>query len=156
MVEIELEEEHLDPTAEISLEAVKKRAVRGVAVLTGRTFVLSIISLIATGFLTVFLEPNEFGIFWIVSAVVNFLAYFSDVGLAAALIQKKEKLTKPELNTTFLVQQSLVLSLLLLLFLTTPFLQNYYFLKFDSALLASHYFFFLLKTLTASSHQLSS
>ena len=126
MVEIELEEEHLDPTAEISLEAVKKRAVRGVAVLTGRTFVLSIISLIATGFLTVFLEPNEFGIFWIVSAVVNFLAYFSDVGLAAALIQKKEKLTKPELNTTFLVQQSLVLSLLLLLFLTTPILQNYY------------------------------
>lgn len=126
MVEIEEESEHLDPTAEISLEAVKQRAVRGVAVLTGRTFVLSVISLVATGFLTVFLEPSEFGVFWIVSAVVNFLAYFSDVGLAAALIQKKEKLKKTELNTTFIVQQSLVVSILILLFLFTPYLRRYY------------------------------
>ena len=73
------------------LDAIKKRAVKGVAVLTGRTFLLSILSLVATGFLTVFLDPSEFGLFWIVSAIVNFLAYFSDIGLAAALIQKKEK-----------------------------------------------------------------
>jgi O-antigen/teichoic acid export membrane protein len=119
-------EEHLDPTAEISLEAIKARAVKGVAVLTGRTFLLSILSLVATGFLTVFLEPSEFGIFWIVSAIVNFLAYFSDIGLAAALIQKKEKIIKADLNTTFAVQQVLVLSLLTILFLLTPFLQKYY------------------------------
>lgn len=121
-----LTEEHLDPTSEITLEAVKARAVRGVAVLTGRTFVLSTISLIATGFLTVFLEPNEFGVFWIVSAVVNFLAYFSDVGLAAALIQKKEKVSDEELRTTFTIQQFLVVSLLLILFVIAPYLQEYY------------------------------
>jgi len=86
-------EESLDPTAEITLETVKERAVKGVVVLTGRTFLLNAISLIATGLLTVFLSPSEFGVFWIVSAIVNFLAYFSDVGLAAALIQKKEKLS---------------------------------------------------------------
>jgi O-antigen/teichoic acid export membrane protein len=119
-------EEHLDPTSEVSLDLVKKRAVKGVAVLTGRTFLLSVLSLVATGFLTVFLEPNEFGVFWIVSAIVNFLAYFSDVGLAAALIQKKGKLEESDLNTTFLVQQILVLSLLVILFIATPFLQNYY------------------------------
>jgi hypothetical protein len=56
-------DEHLDPTAEISLDAVKQRAVKGVAVLTGRTFLLSALSLVATGFLTVFLEPSEFGLF---------------------------------------------------------------------------------------------
>lgn len=134
MTEIDINE-HLDPSNEISLEAVKSRAVRGVAVLTGRTFVLSVISLVATGFLTVFLQPSEFGIFWIVSAVVNFLAYFSDVGLAAALIQKKEKITSIDLNTTFLVQQVLVLSLLLLLFLATPLLQNYYSLSDEGRLL---------------------
>ncbi len=71
---VRLEQEHLDPTAEISLDAVKKRAVKGVAVLTGRTFLLSVLSLIAIGFLTVFLDPSEFGVFWIVSAIVNFLA----------------------------------------------------------------------------------
>jgi len=126
VAEVTNEEEHLDPTSEISLTAVKERAVKGVAVLTGRTFVLSLISLVATGFLTVFLEPSEFGVFWIVSAVVNFLVYFSDIGLAAALIQKKEKLKKSELNTTFLVQQSLVISLLIILYLSTPFLKRYY------------------------------
>lgn len=126
MSELNSENDHLDPTAEISLEAVKQRAVRGVAVLTGRTFVLSLISLVATGILTVFLDPSEFGVFWIVSAVVNFLTYFSDVGLAAALIQKKEKLKKSELNTTFIVQQGLVILLLILLVLFTPLLTQYY------------------------------
>lgn len=128
-------EEHLDPTAEITLEVVKARAVRGVAVLTGRTFLLNILSLVAVGFLTVFLDPSDFGIFWIVSAIVNFLAYFSDVGLAAALIQKKEKVIKADLNTTFFIQQVLVLLLLTVLFLTTPFLQTYYSFSNEAKLL---------------------
>ncbi|KKU63378.1 MAG: Polysaccharide biosynthesis protein [Candidatus Woesebacteria bacterium GW2011_GWC2_47_16] len=118
--------EHLDPTSEISLEAVKSRAVKGVVVLTGRTFILSVLSLVATAFLTVFLEPNEFGVFWIVSAIINFLAYFSDVGLAAALIQKKEAPEEKDLRTTFFVQQVLVLTLLLVLFFSTPVLTRIY------------------------------
>jgi len=133
--EIETGEENLGPTAEITLETVKERAVKGVAVLTGRTFLLNALSLIATGFLTVFLEPNQFGVFWIVSAIVNFLAYFSDIGLAAALIQKKEKLIKADLNTTFVVQQGLVLGLTALLFLTAPLIQKFYSLSFDGKLL---------------------
>lgn len=120
------QEEHLDPTSEITLEAVKKRAVRGVVVLTGRTFLLSLLSLGATGLLTVFLSPSEFGVFWIVSAIVNFLAYFSDVGLAAALIQKKEKITSVDLKTTFSVQQILVVVLLVILFLAAPLFAKIY------------------------------
>jgi O-antigen/teichoic acid export membrane protein len=120
------ESEHLSPTEEITLETVKHRAVRGVVVLTGRTFLLSVLSLIATGFLTVFLSPSEFGVFWIVSAIVNFLAYFSDIGLAAALIQKKESPTDKDLKTTFTIQQVLVLLILVLLFLGTPFIIRFY------------------------------
>lgn len=121
-----MEEEHLDPTSEITLETVKNRAVKGVMVLTGRTFLLSVLSLVATGFLTVFLSPSEFGVFWIVSAVVNFLAYFSDVGLAAALIQKKKKLNNADLKTTFTVQTALVVLILLILFIATPFISTQY------------------------------
>jgi len=128
-------EEHLDPTIEISLETVKKRAVKGVVVLTGRTFLLSLLSLVATGFLTVFLEPNQFGVFWIVSAIVNFLAYFSDIGLAAALIQKKQKISDDDLKTTFTVQQALVLILLLVLFLGTPIFAKIYSLSDEGKLL---------------------
>jgi O-antigen/teichoic acid export membrane protein len=125
------EEEHLNPTDEITLETVKSRAVKGVIMLTGRTFVLSFISLLATGLLTVFLEPSQFGIFWIVSAVVNFLAYFSDIGLAAALIQKKETPQEEDLKTTFTIQQTLVLIILAILFLGTPLITKIYHLTPD-------------------------
>lgn len=120
------EDEHIDPNLEINLETVKKRAVKGILVLTGRTFFLSFLSLAATAALTVLLSPSDFGIFWIVSAVVNFLAYFSDVGLAASLIQSKENPNRKELKTTFTIQLGLVLILLLVLFLLTPYFVKVY------------------------------
>jgi O-antigen/teichoic acid export membrane protein len=134
-VQEHLVDEHLDPTAEISLEAVKKRAVKGVAVLTGRTFFLQLLSFVSWIFLGVFLEPNEFGVFIVVSAVVNFLKYFSDIGLAAALIQKKEKLSSADLKSTFTIQQILVVSLLVILFLVTPLVKDYYSLSKDGVYL---------------------
>ena len=118
--------EHLEPTEEIALEAVKSRAARGVLVLTGRTFILNVIVLIAQGFLWVFLTPEQFGTFWLVSAVVNFLIYFSDVGLAAALIQKRDKPRDEDYWTTFTVQQSLVILLLVILALLSPFFEKTY------------------------------
>lgn len=119
-----LEEEHIDPTSEISLETVKKRSVAGVLALTGRTLILNLISFAAQGFLWAFLEPAAFGVFWIVSAVVNFLTYFSDIGLAASLIQKKEEPTESDLKTTFTIQQGLVIGSLIVLFFLTPVLRN--------------------------------
>lgn len=135
MAKAEPTEEHLDPTAEITLEAVKQRAVKGVAVLTGRTFILSLLSLVATGFLGAFLSESQFGVFFIVSAIVNFLAYFSDIGLAAALIQKKEKVTDTDLRTTFTIQQGLVLTILLVIFLATPIFEKVYSLSPEGRLL---------------------
>lgn len=120
---------------EISIETVKTRAVKGVLVLTGRTFFLSIISLVATGFLTVLLEPSQFGVFWIVSAVVNFLAYFSDVGLAAALIQKKEKPEKEDLRTTFTLQQILVFGIIAIIVGGTPIFARIYSLSQEGVFL---------------------
>lgn len=121
-----MEIEHLDPTAEIELETVKSRAIKGVAALTGRTFILNVIAFVAQGFLWAFLSPSEFGVFWIVSAIVNFLVYFSDIGLAAALIQKKENPTSRDLKTTFTVQQILVITLLVILFFIRPILIRTY------------------------------
>ena len=124
-----------DNTLEITLDTIKKRAIKGVVVLTGRTFLLQLLALVATGFLTVLLEPSDFGVFWIVSAVVNFLAYFSDVGLAAALIQSKEKITDKDLKTTFAVQQSIVITLLVGLYVATPWLRDYYQLSHEGVYL---------------------
>jgi O-antigen/teichoic acid export membrane protein len=125
------ESEHLDPTTEISLETVKERSVRGVVVLTGRTFLLQVIGLVAQLFLFAYLGKYEFGVFAIVSAIINFLVYFSDIGLAAALIQKKEKPTDTDLKTTFLVQQVLVFLLIALVFLLSPLITKHYSLSTD-------------------------
>lgn len=114
--------QHMDPTLEISLETVKSKAVKGVIALTGRTLILKIIAFIAQGLLWAFLEPEHFGAFLLVSATVNFLSYFADIGLGAALIQKKEKPTDADFRTVFTVQETLVISISLILLLFSPVL----------------------------------
>ena len=130
-----MEGEHLDPTTEISLETVKERSVRGVVVLTGRTFLLQVIALVAQLFLFAYLGKYEFGVFAIVSAIINFLVYFSDIGLAAALIQKKDKPTDVDLKTTFVVQQALVLAIIGIVVVLTPFFTQKYSLNHDGQIL---------------------
>lgn len=110
---------------EIEIENVAKRSIRGVVALVYRTFTIQIIGLIANFLLTVFLSPSIFGIFFIVSAVIAFLSYFSDVGLAAALIQKKA-ITDEELRTTFTIQQILVVSVVLLALFLSGFVKSFY------------------------------
>ena len=136
---------------EITIDTVKNRAVKGVVVLTGRTFLLSVLSLVATGFLTVFLDPGQFGVFWIVTAIVNFLAYFSDIGLAAALIQKKETPTDSDLKTTFTVQQLLVFLILIVIVVGMPVIVQIYHLtgegRFLLYSLGVSLFFSSLKTI---------
>lgn len=107
-------------------EEIKKRSVSAVIALVSRTFVIQIISFVATLALTYFLEPAVYGVFYLVSSVVNFLAYFSDIGLAAALIQKHDQVTKEDLATTFTIQQILVLSALALLYFLSPFIKSQY------------------------------
>ncbi len=120
---------------EIGIETVKERSVRGIVVLTGRTFLLQIIGLVAQLFLFAYLGKYEFGVFAIVSAIINFLVYFSDIGLAAALIQKKERPTEVDLKTTFTVQQILVFTAIGVVFLLTPFFVQKYSLTFDGKML---------------------
>jgi O-antigen/teichoic acid export membrane protein len=140
-----MENEHLEPTGEINIETVKSRTVKGVVVLTGRTFLLQIISLIAQLFLFAYLGRYEFGVFAIVSAIINFLVYFSDIGLAAALVQKKEQPTDKDLKTTFLVQQILVLAIISVIFILTPFFISKYSLNHEGQILlyALSFSFFL-------------
>ncbi|MBI5449528.1 oligosaccharide flippase family protein [Candidatus Gottesmanbacteria bacterium] len=93
---------------EQDLATIKKKSLSGIVALTSRTFALQVVAFGATFLLTIFLSPSIFGIFYVVSAIISFMAYFSDIGLAAALIQKKDDLTEEDLTTTFTIQQVLV------------------------------------------------
>lgn len=115
-------DESPESSIELSLEKVKSKAVKGIVALTGRTLILRVLSFIAQGILWAFLEPEHFGAFLLVSATVNFLSYFADIGLGAALIQKKEKPSQEDYKTVFTVQETLVVSVCLILLLSSPVL----------------------------------
>ncbi len=106
----------------ITLDLIRKKAVKGVAVLTGRTFLLNIVTFIAQGLLWAFIEPSEYGVFLLVSATINFLSYFADIGLGAALIQKKEVPKSEDYKTVFVVQEALVATIVTVVFLISPVL----------------------------------
>jgi O-antigen/teichoic acid export membrane protein len=108
------------------LKTIKKRSIRGVLTLSLRTVFLQVINFIGYFFITVFLGRKEFGVFILVSALIDILAYFSDVGLAAALVQKKKEPTIKEIHSTFTIQQILVLLLITLVFVFSPFIKQFY------------------------------
>jgi O-antigen/teichoic acid export membrane protein len=97
------------------------------------------------------LSESEIGIFYVVSASIDFLAYFSDIGLAAALIQKKEALTDEDLKTTFTIQQILVLSVVILALALSGVVGSIYKLNSQGVLLFQalvvSFFFSSLKTI---------
>lgn len=112
--------------ASLDLAEVKTRAVKGLAALTGRTFILQAVALVGFFLLSVFLRTEEIGLFFAVSELVAVLGYFSDVGLAAALIQKKDAPGVKEIRSTFTLQQALVGTLVILVIAATPWLRNYF------------------------------
>jgi len=111
---------------ELDIATVTKRSIHGVMALVSRTFVIQAITFITNFLLTVFLTPAIFGVFFVVSAAIAFLGYFSDIGLAAALIQKKEPITQEELRTTFTIQQILVITVVLIALLLSGFIKSFY------------------------------
>ncbi len=119
----------------IEIQSFKKRSVRSVAVLTSRTVLLQLINFTGYFFITVFLGRAEFGFFILVSAIIDILAYFSDVGLAAALIQKKKKPTLKEIRSTFTIQETIVVFLISILFLFSSLIKRFYQLDQEGVIL---------------------
>lgn len=136
---------------EVDIASIKQKSIRGIIALTSRTFFIQVINFTANFLLTIFLAPSVFGVFFIVSAIIAFLSYFSDIGLAAALIQKKEDITKDDLKTTFTIQQILVLSLVAMAILFSGQLGEFYNLGPDGVFLfqalALSFFLSSLKTI---------
>ena len=136
---------------EIDIALIKKRSIRGVFALTSRTFVIQVVSLLASFILTIFLSPSVFGVFFVVSAAIAFLSYFSDIGLAAALIQKKESISEEDLKTTFTIQQTLVVIVVVISLLLSGKVGAFYNLGQEGVFLfqalAIAFFFSSLKTI---------
>ncbi len=101
---------------EIDLQEIKQKTTKNVFFLSLRNIGIQSISTLGFFLLTILLGTGEVGLFAIVAESVGILGYFSDIGLAAALIQKKDKVTKEELRTTFTIQQILVFISLIVIY----------------------------------------
>lgn len=86
---------------------VKRKTVSGVFSYFLRTAVLQAIGLAAAALLSAFLSPEDFGVYAFVTQIIGLVVFFSDVGLAAALVQKKTEPTEAEYRTAFTAQQIL-------------------------------------------------
>lgn len=101
---------------EIDLQEIKHKTTKNVLFLSLRNIGIQSISIIGFFLLTILLGRGEVGLFAIVAESVSILGYFSDIGLAAALIQKKDEIKKEDLQTTFTIQQILVFISLIAVF----------------------------------------
>jgi len=106
------------------IQDIKKRSVKGVISYTVRTFLNYGVALLAQTAFTILLSPEQFGVYFIVTAMIGIFTFLSDVGLAATLIQKKDEPTLTELRTTFTVQQVLATIIFLLIVALTPYWQS--------------------------------
>lgn len=111
---------------EIELSLIKQRSVSGIASLLLRMVFLQLVVFVASIFVSRFLTPFAFGVYGMVANFVLLFAFFSDIGLAAALVQKKEKLTPEDLATTFTIQQFLVTGLVIFIILVLPLAQRFF------------------------------
>ena len=79
-----------EPDDELSAEdiaQIKKKSIKGVFSFFLRTLLLQGIGLVSAFVLSAFFSPEDFGVFGIVTQIIALLVFFSDIGLAASLIQ---------------------------------------------------------------------
>lgn len=108
------------------LHTIATKSVHGILALTSRTFLIQILGIVASFILTIYLDPESFGIFFVVSSIIVFFNYFSDIGLAASLIQKKDTPTLNEYRNVFTTQQILVLTLIIPSIIIAPQIAQFY------------------------------
>ncbi|MBI3485321.1 oligosaccharide flippase family protein [Candidatus Daviesbacteria bacterium] len=113
--------------SKLSLPEIKKRLKSSFVSLFARQILLRAIGFISINIvLARLLSVETLGIFNIATAIVSFFAFFSDIGLAASLIQKKEDIEYSDIKTTFTIQQIIVGFLSLIIIFGAPYLGNFY------------------------------
>ena len=116
----------------IDIKNIKKRVVSSFMSLTFGSLATSFFGLLTNNFILIrILSVETIGIFNISNGIISFFSFFSDIGLAASLIQKKEAVTSSDIKSTFTIQQTLVTILSLLIILSAPMLANFYHLNDD-------------------------
>lgn len=105
--------------------AIKRSGIISTLSLFFQSGYSAMLGLVANLVVTILLSPAIFGMYITVMSLISVLNYFSDIGLAASLVQKKET-SRDDFVTTFSVQQLLVVIIICVGFLGTEFVRSFY------------------------------
>jgi len=114
---------------DLDLAALTKHSLRGVIALISRTFFLNLISFSSFLFISVLLLPTELGVYTAVIAAQRIVSFFTDFGLGAALIQKKDDLTQADLKSAFTIQSAVTFAIFIVVFLLKEDIAGFF--RFD-------------------------
>jgi O-antigen/teichoic acid export membrane protein len=121
--------------SELDIATVSKRSVTGVFAFVSRSFLIQVINFARDFVLAILLLPTVYGVYYIVESFIAIISYFSDIGFAGALIQKKEAITDEELRTSFTVQLVLTLCIVGLVLFSAPHIATFFNFPKDGVLL---------------------
>lgn len=117
---------------EFDASTIRRRSAQGVVALTLRTFFLNLLSFGASLVVFTLLAPQEVGLYTAVLAMQKIVSFFTDFGLGAALVQKKESLVEADITTSFTIQSSLTLFIFLVAFVSQHALGSFFHLSSDA------------------------
>ncbi len=110
----------------MDVKSINKKLITGFLTLSFRKAILLAISFATINLVLARILPVEIiGIFNIANSILAFFSYFSDIGLAAALIQKKE-ISIHDLKTTFTIQEALAIAISVLILFSAPWIGHFY------------------------------
>ncbi|MFA6005472.1 MAG: oligosaccharide flippase family protein [Patescibacteria group bacterium] len=104
---------------------IKRKGLLGIAYFLGNSTYSAILGLVANLVFTIFLQPSEYGLYFIVLSIMTIFNYFTDVGLAASLIQHKNP-GDNEYHTAFTIQIGLVTTIVAIGAALTPVIGTFY------------------------------
>ncbi|GEM_PF-2932024 len=110
----------------LNVPIVKELAIKGMAILTFREVLMKGVALVGQLFLVRLLLPEYFGVFAIISFVINIADILTDLGLTMALIQSKHTPTKKQITTIYYFKLLLSIGVFLLFFFLSQFLPLFY------------------------------
>lgn len=110
---------------EVDIIILTKRSVHSIAALISRNFFLNIISTFSFFLIAAVLIPEDIGLYTAVIAIQRIISFFTDFGLGAALIQKKEELEDSDIMTSFTLQASITFFVFIIVFLFHGLISSY-------------------------------
>jgi len=108
-----------------SNSSYKQKSIKSAFSLFFQSGYSALLGLVANLAITILLSQAVYGMYLTVLSMITFLNYFSDIGLAASLIQRKD-LSDDDIKTTFTTQQILVVTLMIIGFFATGVVIPFY------------------------------